>query len=115
MLIGEGFIDMRSAKRDLVRAEARRKTIHCLGATIPLLYLVFPKEWLLRGPGLAVVLSATGATIADGVPLQVRQIPVNENLTIPLVSGCLVSIGSLCYGSSQISRLLTLEVPSPRL
>lgn len=197
---------MSSAKLDLVRAEARRKMIHCLGATIPLLYLFFPKQWLLLGflvgfaiiallewlrlhgrlslpclrdyegkrigayvffvvsaflsillfekriaiaailmltfgdtvsalagavltsgqpdphgkrlkppgvmlamfltslligllvlsPGLAAVLGASGATIADGVPLQVRRVPVNDNLTIPLVSGCLMSIGSIC-------------------
>jgi dolichol kinase len=30
------------------------------------------------------------------VPLQVHQVPVNDNLTIPLVAGCLMSIGSLC-------------------
>ena len=49
--------------------------------------------FLVLGQGLAAVLSATGATIADGVPLQVRQIPVNENLTILLVAGVLMSLG----------------------
>jgi dolichol kinase len=206
VLIEESFIDMSSSKLKVLRAEARRKTIHCLGATIPVLYLFFPKEWLMLGffvgfaniallewlrlhgrlslpclrdyegtrigayvffvisaflsillfekriaiaailmlafgdtvsalagavlntgqaappgkrikppsvmlamfltslligllvlgPGAAAVLGAIGATIADGVPLQVRQVPVNDNLTIPLVAGCLMSIGSLC-------------------
>ncbi len=197
---------MSSSKLNVLRAEARRKTIHCLGATIPVLYLFFPKEWLMLGflvgfaiiaplewlrlhgrlslpclrdyegkrigayiffvigaflsillfekriaiaailmlafgdtvsavtgavlttgkagphgnrfkppgvmlamflttlligllvlgPGLAAVLGASGATIADGVPLQVHQVPVNDNLSIPLVAGCLMSIGSIC-------------------
>lgn len=87
---------MRSATRDLVRAEVRRKMIHGLGAAIPLLYLFFPKQWLLLGflVGFVIIaLPEMAAMIADGVPLQAHQVPVDDNLTIPLVAGVLMRLG----------------------
>jgi dolichol kinase len=196
---------MTIAKWNILRAEARRKAIHCCGVAIPALYFFFPKEWLtagflvgfviiallewlrlrgclslpclreyeekkvgayvffvisaflsillfskpvaiaaimmlafgdtvsalsgavlntdpsslpgkrmkppgvmlamfltslligllVLGPGAVAFLGAIGATIADGVPVRVRQVPLNDNLTIPLVAGALMSIGSM--------------------
>jgi len=41
------------------------------------------------------VLGTIGATLADGVPLKVQGISVDDNLTIPLFSGILMSCGSM--------------------
>ncbi len=41
------------------------------------------------------VCGALGATIADGVPLKVQKVAINDNLTIPLFSGLMMSFGSL--------------------
>jgi len=50
--------------------------------------------WLvLHSVGVAVF-GAIGATIADGVPIRVYGVTLNDNLTIPLFSGVLMSFGS---------------------
>ncbi len=41
------------------------------------------------------VCGAIGATIADGVPLRVSGVSIDDNLTIPLFAGVLMSIGSM--------------------
>ncbi len=37
-------------------------------------------------------LGAVGAAVADGVALRVRGVRINDNLTIPLFSGALMSL-----------------------
>ncbi len=41
------------------------------------------------------VFGALGATIADGMPFKVQEVAIDDNLTIPLFSGVLMSFGSL--------------------
>jgi dolichol kinase len=41
------------------------------------------------------VCGALGATIADGVPFKVQKVEIDDNLTIPLFSGLMMSFGSL--------------------
>ncbi len=43
------------------------------------------------------VFGAIGAVIADGVPLRVHSVIIDDNLTIPLFSGALMSFGSICF------------------
>lgn len=51
--------------------------------------------YLVLGSLPIAVLGTIGATIADGVPLKVLGIPVDDNFTIPLFSGMLMSCGSM--------------------
>jgi dolichol kinase len=51
--------------------------------------------WLVLHSLPVAVLGALGATIADGVPLRVYNVPIDDNLTIPLLSGVLMSFGSM--------------------
>jgi len=51
--------------------------------------------YLVLGSLPIAVLGTIGATLADGVPLKVRGIPLDDNLTIPLFSGILMSCGSM--------------------
>ena len=58
-------------------------------------YLAAHAPGLAPLPVYSVVLGALGATLADGVPWQIRGHMLNDNLTIPLVSAVLmlVSVG----------------------
>ncbi len=47
--------------------------------------------WLALHSLPVAVFGAIGATIADGVPLRVYEITIDDNLTIPLFSGMLMS------------------------
>jgi dolichol kinase len=51
--------------------------------------------WLVLHSLPVAVLGAFGATIADGVPLRVYNVLIDDNLTIPLLSGVLMSFGSM--------------------
>jgi dolichol kinase len=51
--------------------------------------------WLVLHSIPVAVLGALGATIADGVPLRVYNVLIDDNLTIPLLSGVLMSFGSM--------------------
>jgi dolichol kinase len=51
--------------------------------------------YLVLGSLPIAVLGTIGATIADGVSLKVLGIPVDDNFTIPLFSGMLMSCGSM--------------------
>ena len=47
--------------------------------------------WLVLHSLPMAVLGAIGATIADGVPLRVYRVTIDDNLTIPLFAGVLMS------------------------
>lgn len=47
--------------------------------------------WLALHSLLVAVFGAIGATIADGVPLRFHSVQIDDNLTIPLFSGMLMS------------------------
>ena len=49
--------------------------------------------WLVLHSLPVAVLGAIGATIADSVPLQVHKSQIDDNLTIPLFAGALMSFG----------------------
>ena len=51
--------------------------------------------YLVLGSLPIAIFGTFGATIADGVPLKVQGIPVDDNLTIPLFSGILMTCGSM--------------------
>ena len=51
--------------------------------------------WLVLHSLPVAVFGALGATIADGVPFKVQKVAINDNLTIPLFSGLMMSFGSL--------------------
>ena len=51
--------------------------------------------WLVLHSVPVAVLGALGATIADGVPLRVHNVQIDDNLTIPLFAGVLMSFGSM--------------------
>lgn len=53
--------------------------------------------WLVLHSLPVAVFGALGATIADGVPLRIRSVQIDDNLTIPLFSGILMSFGSMWY------------------
>ena len=52
--------------------------------------------WLVLHSLPVAVCGTIGATIADGVPLNVYGVPLADNLTIPLFAGMLMSFGSIC-------------------
>jgi len=47
--------------------------------------------WLTLHSLPMAVSGAIGATIADGVPFKVQKVAIDDNLTIPLFSGVLMS------------------------
>ena len=51
--------------------------------------------WLVLNSMPVAVFGALGATIADGVPLKVHAVSIDDNLTIPLFSGMFMSCGSM--------------------
>jgi len=51
--------------------------------------------YLVLGSVPIAILGTIGATLADGVPLKVQGISVDDNLTIPLFSGILMSCGAM--------------------
>jgi dolichol kinase len=67
--------------------------------TPEVMLVMFVTSWILGGLVLhslpVAVLGALGAMIADGVPLRVYNVLIDDNLTIPLLSGVLMSFGSM--------------------
>ncbi|RZN39773.1 MAG: hypothetical protein EFT35_03660 [Methanophagales archaeon ANME-1-THS] len=53
--------------------------------------------YLVLGSLPIAVLGTIGATVADGVPLKVQGISVDDNLTIPVFSGILMTCGAMWY------------------
>ena len=51
--------------------------------------------WLVLHSLPVAVLGAFGAMLADGVPLRIQTVQLDDNLTIPLFSGVLMSFGLL--------------------
>lgn len=51
--------------------------------------------WLVLHSLPIAVLGTIGATIADGIPLKIYGMPLEDNLTIPLFAGMLMSFGSV--------------------
>ena len=58
-------------------------------------YLVVDLTGVDRLPIIALVAGAVGATIADGVPWQIRGRVLDDNLTIPFTSAALILLFSL--------------------
>jgi len=57
-------------------------------------YLAAHAPGLAPLPAYSVALGALGATLADGVPWQIRGRVLNDNLTIPLVSAVLMLVST---------------------
>jgi dolichol kinase len=57
-------------------------------------YLASHAPGLAPLPAYSVALGALGATLADGVPWQIRGRVLDDNLTIPLVSALLMLVST---------------------
>ena len=82
-----------------VRADACEKKIKPLpiqlGMFTTCLALGYITSGLTQLPFLAYLAGAIGATIADAVPLRIRSLCLDDNLTIPICSGIMMSLAVL--------------------
>ncbi len=51
--------------------------------------------WLMLSSISVAIFGALGATVADGLPLKIHNYHLDDNLTIPLFAGALMSLGAL--------------------
>ena len=72
--------------------EGRRKRLEVM---LMMFVTCFVIGWLLRFSLPVAAFGALGATVADGVPLRLRGYYLDDNLTIPLFAGTLMTVGAM--------------------
>ncbi|MGC9443387.1 MAG: diacylglycerol/polyprenol kinase family protein [Candidatus Methanospirareceae archaeon] len=72
--------------------EGRRKRLEVL---LVMFVTCFVIGWLMRFSIPVAAVGALGATVADGVPLRLRGYYLDDNLTIPLFAGALMTVGAM--------------------
>ena len=72
--------------------ESRRKRLEVM---LVMFVTCFVIGWLMLFAIPLAVLGALGATMADGLPLRIRGYRFDDNLTIPLFAGALMSVGTI--------------------
>jgi dolichol kinase len=72
--------------------ESRRKRLEVM---LVMFVTCFVIGWLVLFSIPIAAFGALGATVADGVPLRLRGYHLDDNLTIPLFAGALMSVGAI--------------------
>jgi dolichol kinase len=72
--------------------EKRRKRLEVM---LVMFVTCFVIGWLVLFSIPVATFGALGATVADGVPLSIRGYHLDDNLTIPLFAGALMSVGAM--------------------
>ncbi|HDS44500.1 MAG TPA: hypothetical protein ENN68_00085 [Methanomicrobia archaeon] len=73
--------------------ERRRKRLEVMLVMFVTCFII---GWLMLCSIPLAALGALGATVADGLPLSIRGYHLDDNLTIPLFAGALMSVGVVC-------------------
>jgi len=95
LALGDTISALAGALMTVDNAERYEKSIKPPEVTLVMFMTSLLIGYLVLGSLPIAVLGTIGATLADGVPLKVQGISVDDNLTIPLFSGILMSCGSM--------------------
>jgi len=95
LALGDTISALAGALMTVGNAEGYKKSIKPPEVMLVMFMTSLLLGYLVLGSLPIAVLGTIGATLADGVPLKVQGIPVDDNLTIPLFSGVLMSCGSM--------------------
>jgi len=95
LAIGDAASGMVGAVRSVDKTETYEKRTKPPEVMLIMFTVSFIIGYLILQSLPVAIFGAIGAVIADGVPLRVYGILIDDNLTIPLFSGMLMSFGSI--------------------
>ena len=95
LAIGDSASALTGAMMTANKAEMYEKRIKPPEVILAMFVTSLIIGWLVLHSLPVTVLGALGATIADGVPFKVQKVAIDDNLTIPLFAGVLMSFVSL--------------------
>ena len=95
LAIGDSASALTGAMMTANKAEMYEKRIKPPEVILAMFVTSLIIGWLVLQSLPVAVLGALGATIADGVPFKVQKVAIDDNLTIPLFAGVLMSFVSL--------------------